>query len=74
MKTNVLSFCHNMKIHNIGQYMTNGGLILASFGVLTALIGNRMRINTWDDRIILGGEKLEEKFDELYRSVTEEES
>ncbi len=26
------------------------------------------------DRIILGGEKLEEKFDELYRSVTEEES
>jgi len=63
-----------MKIHNIGQYMTNGGLILASFGVLVALIGNRMRINTWDDRIILGGEKLEEKFDELYRSVIEEES
>ena len=54
MKTKVLSLCRDMKTHNIGQYMTNGGLILASMGILTALIGNRLRINTWDDRAILG--------------------
>ncbi len=74
MKTKVLSLCRDMKTHNIGQYMTNGGLILASMGILTALIGNQLRNNTWDDRVIIGYDKLAEKFDEMYRSVTEEES
>ena len=73
MKTKVLSLCRDMKTHNIGQYMTNGGLILASMGILTALIGNRLRINAWDERIIIGHDKLEEKFDEMYQSVTEKE-
>ncbi len=71
MKTNVLCFCRNMKNHNIGQHMTNGGLILASIGVLTAIIGNRVRINAYDDRVIIGGKKLVEKFDEMYQSVIE---
>ena len=62
-----------MKTHNIGQYMTNGGLILASMGILTALIGNQLRINAWDDRVIIGHDKLEGWFDEMYRSVTEKE-
>lgn len=74
MGTNVLCFCRNMKSHNIGQYMTNGGLILASVGVLTAIIGNRVRINSYDDRVILGGKKLEEKFTEMYQSVMEKGS
>ena len=69
MKTKVLSLCRDMKAHNIGQYMTNGGLILASLGILTALIGNRVRINSWDERLILGGDKLEQRFDEMYQSV-----
>lgn len=69
MKTKVLSLCQDMKAHNIGQYMTNGGLILASLGILTALVGNRVRINSWDERLILGSDKLEQKFDEMYQSV-----
>lgn len=73
MKTKVLSLCRDMKTHNIGQRMTNGGLILASFGVLTALIGNRLRNNVWDERTIIGYDKLEEMFDEMYRSVTKKE-
>ncbi len=71
MKTKVLGLCRDMKTHNIGQYMTNGGLIVASIGILTALIGNRLRINTWDDRVIIGHDKLETKFDEMFQSVTE---
>lgn len=59
MKTKVLSFICDMKTYNVGQYMTNGGLILASIGVVSALIGNRIRINTVDDRVIIGGENLE---------------
>lgn len=72
MKTNVLSFIRDMKTYNIGQYMTNGGLILVSVGVLSALIGNRLRINTVDDRVIIGGEKLEKFFNETCKSVEEE--
>ena len=59
MKTKVLSFIRDMKTYNVGQYMTNRGLILASIGVVSALIGSRIRINTVDDRVIIGGEKLE---------------
>lgn len=69
MKTKVLSLCRDMKAHNIGQHMTNGGLILASMGILTAMIGNRVRINALDERVILGGDKLEKKFKEMYQSV-----
>lgn len=73
MKTKVLSLCRDMKTHNIGQRMTNSGLILASLGILMALIGNRLRNNVWDERTIIGYDKLEEMFDEMYRSVTEKE-
>ena len=54
--------------------MTNGGLILASIGVVSALIGNRIRINTVDDRVIIGGENLEKFFSETYESVIEDGS
>ena len=74
MKTKVLSFIRDMKTYNVGQYMTNGGLILASIGVVSALIGSRIRINTVDNRVIIGGEKLEKFFSETYESVIEDES
>ena len=74
MKTKVLSVICDMKTYNVGQYMTNGGLILASIGVVSALIGNRIRINTVDDRVIIGGENLEKFFSETYESVIEDGS
>lgn len=72
MKTNVLIFCKDMKTYNIGQYMTNGGLILAATGILAAMIGNRLRINSTDDRVIIGHSNLEKMFSEMYQSVIKE--
>lgn len=74
MKRNVLTFIRDMKAYNIGQYMTNGGLILVSVGAISALVGNRLRINTVDSRVIIGGEKLERFFNEIYKTVIEKES
>ena len=41
---------------------------------MSALIGNRIRINTVDDRVIIGGENLEKFFSETYESVIEDGS
>ena len=59
------------KAYNLGQYLTNGGLILVSVGVVSALIGNQIRINAVDERVIIGGELLEKYFNEVYKTVIE---
>lgn len=71
MRNKVLSFIHDKKAYNLGQYLTNGGLILVSVGVVSALIGNQIRINAVDERAIIGGELLEKYFNEVYKTVIE---
>ena len=42
-----------------------------SVGVVSALIGNQIRINAVDERVIIGGELLEKYFNEVYKTVIE---
>lgn len=72
MKNKVLSFIHDKNAYNLGQRLTNGGLVLVSVGVASALIGNRIRINAVDERVIIGGELLEKYFNKIYKTVIEE--
>ena len=74
MKTNVLILCKDKKTYNVGQYMTNGGLILAATGIVAAMIGNRLRINATDTRVIIGHSNLEKTFNEMYQSIIKEKA
>ena len=74
MKRNVLTLIRDMKAYNVGQHMTNAGLILVSVGVISALVGNQVRINAVDSRAIIGGEKLEKFFGETFKHAIEKGS
>lgn len=71
MKNKVVVLCRDMKTHNVGQYLANGGLIVAGIGIISAMIGNRIRISTFDDTVLIGEKELADVFWNVVNNVKE---